>query len=55
MALKINQNKIEPKTINSIVQLCPFNAIEFKNNILSINANCKMCKICTKKGDGVIE
>lgn len=30
------------------VQVCPFNAIELKNNRIEINSACKMCKICIK-------
>lgn len=33
-----------------LVKLCPFNAIEWDNEYLQINAACKMCKICVKKG-----
>lgn len=39
-----------------LVQLCPFSAIEYINEYLQINAACKMCKICIKKGpEGVFE
>ncbi len=31
-------------------KLCPFNAIDYANGELSINAGCKMCRICVKKG-----
>lgn len=50
----INNDKIEnPEELTS---LCPFNAIEYKNGKLDINAGCKMCKICVKKGpEGVFE
>lgn len=33
-----------------LMKLCPFAAIEWDNEYLSINAACKMCKICVKKG-----
>lgn len=33
-----------------LVRLCPFNAIEWDNEYLQINAACKMCKLCVKKG-----
>ncbi|MEG6585258.1 FAD-binding protein [Dendrosporobacter sp. 1207_IL3150] len=33
-----------------LMKLCPFNAIEWDNEYLQINAACKMCKICVKKG-----
>lgn len=34
----------------NLMKLCPFNAIEWDNEYLQINAACKMCKICVKKG-----
>jgi len=44
----IDQDKItEPETI---LELCPFGALEWDNQYLSINAACKMCKLCVKKG-----
>jgi len=39
-----------------LIQLCPFGAIEYDNGRLSINAACKMCKLCVKNGPaGVFE
>ncbi len=36
--------------------LCPFNALDFVNEYLEINAACKMCRLCVKKGPaGVFE
>ncbi|WDV47098.1 FAD-binding protein [Clostridiaceae bacterium M8S5] len=50
----INQDKIAD--YKELIKLCPFNAIEYKDNTLSINAGCKMCKLCIKKGPkGVFE
>jgi len=44
----INQKLVtDPQTL---MKLCPFNAIEWDNEYLSINAGCKMCKLCVKKG-----
>ncbi|MBN1298169.1 MAG: FAD-binding protein [Actinobacteria bacterium] len=54
--LKINQEKIDKKTAEKLIELCPFNAFEYKNNKLEINAACKMCKLCVKKGPpGAVE
>ncbi|MEN6412375.1 MAG: electron transfer flavoprotein subunit alpha [Veillonellales bacterium] len=33
-----------------LVKLCPFGAIEWDNEYLTINAACKMCQLCVKKG-----
>lgn len=50
----INQEKVQNP--NELIKICPFNAIEYKDETLSINAGCKMCKICVKKGpEGVFE
>lgn len=44
----IDQEKVtEPQ---ALIELCPFGAIEWDNKYLSINAACKMCKMCVKKG-----
>lgn len=52
--LVINQSKVG--NIEEMIKLCPFNAMENKNGELSINAACKMCKICVKKGpQGAVE
>ncbi len=45
--IDINQQNVH--SVKEIIELCPFNAIEYINNEISINAGCKMCKICTKK------
>ncbi len=42
--------------INQLISVCPFNAMEEKNGELVINAACKMCKLCVKKGPkGAVE
>ena len=46
--IKINQDKID--NIEKIIKLCPFAAIENNKGKASINAACKMCNICIKKG-----
>lgn len=54
--LVVNQEKLTPSVIEKLVNICPFNAIEDKGGKIEINAACKMCKICVKKGPaGVIE
>jgi len=54
--LVVNQEKLTPSVIEKLVNICPFNAIEDKGGKIEINAGCKMCKICVKKGPvGVIE
>lgn len=54
--LKINQEKVTEQAAKALVSLCPFSAISYENNKLSINSACKMCKLCVKKGpEGVME
>lgn len=52
--LVINQNLVG--NIQEVISICPFGAMEEKNGELLINAACKMCKLCVKKGPkGAIE
>ncbi|MDZ7548951.1 electron transfer flavoprotein subunit alpha, partial [Clostridium perfringens] len=42
--------------IDEIIKICPFGALENDNGKLDINSNCKMCKLCVKKGPkGAVE
>ncbi len=52
--LVINQALVG--NIQEMIGICPFHAIEENNGELAINAACKMCKLCVKKGPkGAIE
>ncbi|MBD7911276.1 MULTISPECIES: FAD-binding protein [Clostridium] len=54
--LVINENKLNDKVIEELVKICPFGAMERKENKLEISAGCKMCRLCVKKGPaGVVE
>lgn len=54
--LIVNQEKLTPSVIEELVNICPFSAIEAKDGKIEVNAGCKMCKICVKKGPaGVME
>ena len=44
----VNQSKITD--IDGAIKLCPFSAIEYTNGEVQVNAACKMCMICVKKG-----
>ena len=48
--LVINQNLINKESAEKLVNLCPFNAIEYSDNKLDINSACKLCKMCVRKG-----
>ena len=52
--LVVHNEKV--KDAEAFVKVCPFGAIEVVDNKLSINAACKMCKLCVKKcANGEIE
>lgn len=54
--LVINYDKLTRDNIKQLVDICPFNAIEDKGDKIDINAGCKLCKMCVKKGPkGLIE
>ncbi len=51
-----NQEKVTESNAQELVKICPFNAIEYIAGKIEVNAGCKMCKICVKKGPtGVME
>ncbi len=53
--LLINQNLITPLNAEDLVKLCPFGAISYNGKELEISSGCKMCKLCVKKSNGIIE
>lgn len=46
--LVVHQDKIED--LNSVIKICPFGAMEIVNGKVEINASCRMCKVCVRKG-----
>lgn len=53
--LIINQNMVTVENAQALCALCPFSAISYTEGKLYISSACKMCKMCVKKGNGVIE
>lgn len=54
--LLVNQEKLTPSIIEELMNVCPFSAMEEKEGKIEINAACKMCKLCVKKGPaGIME
>lgn len=50
----VNSEKIT--NIKKVLELCPFGALEEVDGKIEINAACKMCKMCVKKGpEGAFE
>ncbi len=52
--LIINHNLVTEENAQNLVKLCPFGAISYDGGKLDISSACKMCKMCVKKGNGVI-
>ncbi|MFP4177365.1 MAG: electron transfer flavoprotein subunit alpha/FixB family protein [Acholeplasmataceae bacterium] len=54
--IKINQKRVNDETARELIDLCPFDAFDYTDSYLRINAACKQCKLCVKKGPkGVCE
>ncbi|MBR2466274.1 MAG: electron transfer flavoprotein subunit alpha/FixB family protein [Clostridia bacterium] len=53
--LVINKNLVTDERATELVKICPFNAITYENGILDISSACKMCKMCVRKGGGVVD
>lgn len=54
--LIVNNDKIDAEKAKELVKLCTFNAIDYNSGVISINAACRMCLQCVKKGPkGCIE
>ncbi len=50
MGLIIHQEKINTEVAEQLIKVCPFNALSYENGKMSVNAACKSCKLCVKKG-----
>lgn len=48
--IKINHDKITKEVVKELEDVCPFGAFDYIDSYLSINAACKLCKLCVKKG-----
>lgn len=56
MAIIIHQEKVTPEIAKTLQELCPFGGMDYENGVLSLNAGCKSCKLCVKKGPaGVVQ
>ncbi len=53
--LIINHNLVTPEKAEALMELCPFGAISFENGKLDISSGCKLCKMCVRKGQGLID
>lgn len=53
--LIIQHTRVTPEKAEALVQVCPFGAISYENGRLDISSACKMCKMCVRKGEGLVE
>ncbi|QLY79162.1 electron transfer flavoprotein subunit alpha/FixB family protein [Clostridium intestinale] len=52
--LVVHNEKIDNK--GEAIKLCPFGAMDIVNDNIEINASCKMCRLCVRKGpEGAFE
>ena len=48
--LVINQKLVNNDVYKELEKICPFGAFDYNGSELSINASCKTCKLCVKRG-----
>jgi electron transfer flavoprotein alpha subunit len=53
--LVINHHLVTPEKAEALVNLCPFGAVSYQNGKLDISSGCKMCKMCVRKGQGLVD
>ena len=53
--LVIKHHLITKENAEALVSLCPFGAITYENGRADISAACKLCKVCVRKSDGLVE
>ena len=52
--LIIQHNLVTAEKAEALVGLCPFGAISYEDGKLDISSGCKMCKMCVRKGGGLV-
>lgn len=52
--LSINHTLVTPEKAAALVDICPFGAISYEDGKLDISSGCKLCKMCVKKGQGLV-
>ena len=53
--LVVNHNLVTPEKAEALVKVCPFNAITYEGGKIDITSACKMCKMCVRKGNGLVD
>ena len=52
--LTIQHNLVTAEKAKDLINLCPFGAISYEDGKLDISSACKMCKMCVRKGGGLV-
>ncbi len=52
--LVINHDLVTKENAKELTNICPFGAITYEDGKLDISSACKMCKLCVKKGGGLV-
>ena len=52
--LVIQQHLINEENAKTLAEICPFGAISYEDGKLDISSACKMCKMCVRKGGGLV-
>ena len=52
--LVIQQQLINEENAKTLAEICPFGAISYEDGKLDISSACKMCKMCVRKGGGLV-
>ena len=53
--LVIRQDLVTPEKAEALLKICPFGAISYEGGKVDISSGCKMCKMCVRKGQGLVE
>jgi len=53
--LIINRHLVTQEKAEALVSVCPFGAISYEGGKIDISSGCKMCKMCVRKGQGLVE
>ena len=54
-SLVVNKAKVTPEAAEALVKVCPFGAISYEGGNIDISSACKRCKLCVKKGGGLVD
>ncbi|MCF0238601.1 MAG: electron transfer flavoprotein subunit alpha/FixB family protein [Sphaerochaetaceae bacterium] len=54
MALVVHKELLTEEIGKKLENICPFCAIKYENNNLTIGMSCKLCKLCVKNSNGFI-